>query len=84
MATLHVRNVPDDLYERIRRQAAAQGRSVSAEVIMLLDRSVPRRPLSQAERDELFDRIDRQREELRRKHGLFPSSVEDIREDRER
>ena len=36
MATLHVRNVPDDLYDRLRRQAKTQRRSLSAEVVTLL------------------------------------------------
>ena len=36
MPELHVRNVPADLHERLRRQAAAEGRSMSAEVVVLL------------------------------------------------
>ena len=37
MAILHVRNVPDDLYERLKKRAAAERRSLSAEVIALLE-----------------------------------------------
>jgi len=37
MSILHVRNVPDALYERLQRRADAQRRSLSAEVITLLD-----------------------------------------------
>ena len=36
MATLHVRNVPDDLYERLRDTAAAEGRSIGAQAIAVL------------------------------------------------
>ena len=36
MATLHVRNVPDDLYRRLQALADAEHRSLSAEVIDLL------------------------------------------------
>ena len=36
MATLHVRNVPDDVYERLRAAAAAEGRSIGAQTIALL------------------------------------------------
>lgn len=36
MATLHVRNVPDDLYELLRERAAANDRSIGAEAIQLL------------------------------------------------
>jgi ATP-dependent Clp protease ATP-binding subunit ClpC len=37
MATLHVRNVPEALYERLRRHAEANGRSIGAETVQLLD-----------------------------------------------
>jgi plasmid stability protein len=40
MSTLHVRNVPDDLYERLRQRAAAQRRSLSAEVVILLSQAI--------------------------------------------
>lgn len=37
MPILHVRNVPKDLYTLLQRRAEAQRRSLSAEVITLLD-----------------------------------------------
>lgn len=37
MATLHVRNVPEELYERLRERAEAENRSLSAELIHLLE-----------------------------------------------
>jgi ATP-dependent Clp protease ATP-binding subunit ClpA len=37
MATLHVRNVPDELYERLRAQAERNGRSIGGEVIVMLE-----------------------------------------------
>jgi plasmid stability protein len=37
MPTLHVRNVPEALYERIQEQARANQRSISAEVVVLLN-----------------------------------------------
>src|SRR4051812_9825924 len=40
MATLHVRNVPDELYERLRAQADAEGRSIGAEAVQLLDQQL--------------------------------------------
>ena len=40
MATLNVKNFPDDLYERLKRRAAAQRRSIAGEVVQLLDRAV--------------------------------------------
>lgn len=51
MPILHVRNVPDDLYEHICRQAREQNRSISAQVIYLLERAVLESP--QAQRIEL-------------------------------
>ena len=40
MATLHVRSVPDELYTRLRELAAARQRSLSAEVITLLEHAL--------------------------------------------
>jgi hypothetical protein len=40
MATLHVRNVPDELYERLRIRAEAEGRSIGAEAVQLLDQQL--------------------------------------------
>ncbi len=39
MGILHVRGVPDDLHELLRKRAAAHRRSLSAEVIALLQRA---------------------------------------------
>lgn len=36
MATLHVRNVPDDVYDRLREAAEAEGRSIGAQAIALI------------------------------------------------
>lgn len=81
MATLHVRNVPDELYDRLKRQAEIDNRSLSAEVIARLEQTAPRQT---EEYQDLLERIDRRREELRRTMGTFPSSVALIREDRDR
>ena len=40
MSILHIRNVPEALYERLQERARAQRRSLSAEVITLLDWAV--------------------------------------------
>jgi plasmid stability protein len=40
MATLHVRNVPDELYGALRARAEREGRSISAETIAILRRAV--------------------------------------------
>jgi len=43
MAILHVRNVPPELYERLKQLAAEQHRSLSAEVIGILEEGVAAR-----------------------------------------
>lgn len=40
MATLHVRNVPDDTYEALRRRAVERRSSIGAEAIRLLRRGL--------------------------------------------
>src|SRR5438128_2672191 len=37
MATLHVRNVPEELYEQLRRRAEANGRSIGSETMVLIE-----------------------------------------------
>ncbi|MBI4492500.1 MAG: hypothetical protein HY690_06875 [Chloroflexi bacterium] len=81
MAILHVRDVPDDLYERIRQLAAREKRSLSAEVVRLLELATEREPEAL---ESLYDRIRRRRAEIQRKVGVLPSSVELIRADRDR
>lgn len=81
MATLHVRNVPDELYEELRRRAEAERRSLGAEVIVLLGGAIQRPPENYS---ALIERIGRDRETLEREIGRLPSSVGLIREDRER
>ena len=39
MATLYVENVPDDLYEALRKRARGQRRSIAAEVLQLLEQN---------------------------------------------
>lgn len=40
MATLNVKDFPDALYERIKRRAAAERRSIAGEVVHLLEAAV--------------------------------------------
>lgn len=43
MATLHVRNFPDDLYERLRAAATEEGRSIGAQAAAMLRRAMAAR-----------------------------------------
>jgi plasmid stability protein len=80
MPILHVRNVPEDLYKRIKQQAAAQNRSLSAQVITLLERAVEGTSRSQ---DEILEGI-RRRRFFRPADAGAPESATLLREDRAR
>ncbi|MFQ5436537.1 MAG: Arc family DNA-binding protein [Anaerolineae bacterium] len=62
MATITVKNIPDDLYELLKAQAKANRRSINNEIIMLIERSVrsyridPEEVLARAR--ELREKID--------------------------
>ncbi len=80
MPILHVRNVPEELYERLRRRAQAQRRSLSAEVITLLSWA-----LEEAERSpESTLAAIRRRRFFRPAEVGAPESTVLLREDRER
>jgi len=78
MATLHVRGVPDDLFEALARSAEERNSSVTAEAIRLLRRALEFEQPGQA---ELLEEIIGRRPRL--PQGA-PSAVELIREDRDR
>lgn len=54
MPTLYVENVPADLYDALRLRAKSEGRSISAEVLKLLEEYVPG-PAQLAQRRRAFE-----------------------------
>jgi plasmid stability protein len=83
MATLHVRNVPDDLYRRIQEKAEADRRSVSGEIIVLLERGLRS---AEGPRRAMVEALERM---AARQQGLapppdWPGVVALLREDRDR
>ena len=75
MATLHVRNVPDELYEELRASAERDGRSIGAEAITLLRFAL-------SERTGIFGRV-RARcgsrfADARRSRAASPSSAQEL------
>lgn len=72
MATLHVRNVPDNIYKTLKARAQAEGRSLSAELVNLLHRALSQPYRSQG---ELLQAVERQRRFNPAKIGA-PSSLE--------
>ena len=80
MNTLHVRSVPDDLYQRIQVMANAKNRSLSAQVITLLSQPIQleERRMKQA---KVLNSIQRRRFKAPKN---APSSLDLLREDRKR
>jgi plasmid stability protein len=82
MPTLHVRNVPDKLYQHIQKLADRESRSLTAEVVQLLNHGIRAREARQ-ETARLLSRIRRDAGKIR-----LPASWTDasklIREDRSR
>ena len=56
MATLHVRNVPDELYERLRAAAEEEGRSLGAEATSLLRTALAERDERRKQRSRVIGR----------------------------
>lgn len=80
MPILHVRNVPEDLYERIQQRAQLQHRSISAEVLTLL-----RDALEISERPQARILADIRRRRFYRPSDVgAPESAKLLREDRDR
>jgi len=78
MATLHLRNVPTKIYERLRRRAKQNGRSMNAEAVALLEDAV--------EREDRTGSITAELRRLANKINLppdAPRAEEIIRQDRE-
>jgi plasmid stability protein len=63
VATLHVRNVPDELYRKLQTHAEVEHRSLSAEVIDLLESGVAARDRG-AKTMEILERLRVTRESL--------------------
>lgn len=80
MNTLHVRSVPDDLYQRLQRLAQARNRSLSAQVITMLTQAV--------EDEERRKKQEKALMSIRRRRFVpptkSPSSLDLLREDRNR
>lgn len=46
MATVTVKNIPDELYERLKQVASTNRRSINSEIIVCIERAVQSRRLS--------------------------------------
>ena len=81
MATLYVENVPDDVYEALRKRARENRSSIAAEVLSLLRSNVPTAK-ELARRQLLLKRALRLRSQKPGGTGPFASAEESQREDR--
>ena len=80
MATVTIRNLPQDLFERLKDRAQRNRRSITQEAAWILEAA-----LSQpATPGEAWAEVERVREMVQRRYGSFPDSSADIRDDRER
>ncbi len=59
MSTVTIKNIPDDLYENLKRAAAANHRSINGEVIVCIERAVGARKIDE---EEVLQRARRLRE----------------------
>jgi plasmid stability protein len=78
VATLHVRNVPPEVYEALRSRAARNGRSINAEVIEILRSHARTRSL-----EEVRESIRARRERLAAHSDQLPDLLDVIRHDRD-
>jgi plasmid stability protein len=81
MPTLYVEKVPDELYKALRERARQNRKSIAAEVITLLEKSVPTAK-ELARRKELLQRVRKLRARPSGATGPYPTSEEMQREDR--
>ncbi|MEH1769152.1 MAG: Arc family DNA-binding protein [Nostoc sp.] len=88
MATLYVRNLPDDLYAKLQELAASEHRSINAQVITLLEQAL--KTEAQQTEEERRKNVPKLLEEIRLRREKLPSDIEwpdstaMIREDRDR
>ncbi|MEH2240539.1 FitA-like ribbon-helix-helix domain-containing protein [Nostoc sp.] len=88
MASLHVLDIPDELYERLEQLAKAENSSVDAQVITILQNALQTKTQQTEEErrknvPKLLEEI-RLRRESRQTDGEWPDSTALIREDRDR
>lgn len=83
MALLTIRNVPESLYNRLQQRAKAQHRSLSAEVIALLEDAllIAENHVAQA---NILERMRRHRHAFHPVEIGAPDSVTLLHEDRDR
>lgn len=80
MATLTIRNLSPEAYERLKERARRHRRSLTQEAAFIIEEAVGRA----GPPGEIWEQVDRVREAIRGRHGSLPDSTPRIREDRQR
>ncbi len=62
MATITLKNVPDELLQKIRSSAAANRRSMNSEILLCLESSYPTKTLAP---EEIIERARRVRDQVK-------------------
>ena len=83
MPTLYVENIPKELYEALRGRARERHRSIAAEVVALLEESIPTERELKA-RQEFLRKLERMRSKKPLSSESFPPTEEMQRGDRAR
>lgn len=83
MSTLYVENVPDELYEALRKRAREHRNSISAEVLLLLGENVPTNA-ELARRSKLLKRAAKLRAKVGKSRNSQWTAEELQRQDRAR
>jgi plasmid stability protein len=81
MPILHVRNVPEEMHTELKTRARNEGRSLSAQVIVMLEQALRQPARSQS---EVLAALDTRRHRFSPRQAGAPSSTELLRQDRSR
>jgi plasmid stability protein len=88
MANLLIRDIPDELYARLKKLAQRNGRTVSAEVLFLLEQILEKKVPANGQRERLIEQRRQAMERIIERMKDQPRSPVDsvtlLREDRDR
>ena len=83
MATLYVRNIPEELYRALRKRAQQHRKTIAAQIRTMLEENSPTASVLR-KRKKIFKDLENLRFSVPPGPGPFPSSEQMQREDRER
>jgi plasmid stability protein len=80
VGTLHIRNVPDEVVDTLKRRAQLHRRSLDAEVVQVLSEASPgpKRTI-----DEVVESVRRRAERMNLPPEVAPGAIDDIRQARD-